>query len=1463
MKRALKIVGRVVLGLLLTVYVAVAVVNYSVVQSYLGTAVGHRLSQEWGGTVRIGALHAMPWDHLILNNVLLVSPDNDTIFDIERLAVHFKRFPYKDMALKIDRVYMRNGYYHLAVTEDTLTGMPRINMQYIFDHYASATPHETNSDVVFTVDVNTLTLNHVHYKMDLPEIPEMDFDQGVQIAHMEFFDIVSRIKDIHVVNDDITCRLVKMSARERSGFVVNQIEGRVHVSPRDITVRDFALRTPYTTVLADVELLWDDWGGPDYLADVRHDISLHPGTYVAMSDAAYWAPWLWGINATVVAEGRMRGTISDMHLSDMNIRWGESSMLQLTGDVRGLPDIENTVFDVDIERLRTTQADVRALGMIKNSRPTAHYALVDVPDMLLRQVDHVDLSLRVHGGWHELGTVNLLMESGMGGLHLDALLTPTRHGGAQFTAEAASSGLGLKILRTDWLSHTGFDLSLSGRWDKFSDLHTLAVEAEGQLINSVVRGRHLAPIELAAGMQDGVTHLRMTSTDSLALFDAEAHTRLLDTVKNAALRLAVKQIQTSALGLTDEKYNTLSTQLTANCEWSSLDDMMAVVRMNHTHWGQLAMNRVDLDVNATEDKHKVVRLESDAVSATLRGRFDYMSLPLIAMHLGHKLLPQDIFPIDTLYPHEAEQIAQSSLNLHAQWTDDGSVLGVVAPGLTLAQGSRLDGSYTASEGLKLVLRSDSLGSGSLVLADVGLSGRQEGDEYHLALEAQELNMGAIPLLQGAHLALATHANGATAALDWDSDNHTTQGDLMLQMDGGRISVTKPNFTIGKMPWVLEVDNLVLSNDEGLHLQGEGIGLRSDEQALQASISLTGQPSDKMELTFHQFDLQGLSDILLQEMPLAVKGRLGGRFSLYGLTDIPYFNANLQVDSCMVNRQPLGDVKLRSNWNAEMNTLNLQLAGDQIGADGWITLGSDNGDMNFTVDFDHFDLGLVAPLLSSFSSRFGGLLHGSFDIAGTMKHPIIVGEALVQDGVLQLDLTGVTYYFNDSLQFTNNLITLNDFRLRDPRGNTASVDGNIRYDDLSDVRLDLRLQTDNLLVLDRKPSEDFYGTVLASAEGTVQGPIEALMVNVDARTTPGCELTVPVNNQRQVKTQNYITFVSDQPETTRRTPTQRKEQRLNLEVDLSITPDVQLNLPMDFSELGVKVGANGSGDLHLTLSGSEEPQVLGSYEITSGTMKLSALSLISKDFTLEPGSNLNFQGSLPDARFNLSAVYSQRVNLSTLTGGANDVNSTQKYLQVEDIISIEGTLQEPTIGFDLRLPGADASVEEEVFAYIDRTSERDMLNQTVSLLAFGHFYNANASVNTSNGSIATSGSIGALNSILSDMTGVDIDVDYKMGNELTKDQLDVNISKDWGRWYLESTLGYGGESRELQTGNSNSAVIDALVGYRISPLVHLFAYNRTNTNDYTRMDLPYKQGVGLKLTKDFNNWKELFTTNKKK
>ena len=1451
MKKAWKIVWHVVVGVLLTAYVAVALVNYSVVQSYLGTLAGQRLSREWGGTVKIGALHAMPWDHLIVNDFLLVSPVGDTIFDVERLSVHFKRFPYEKMHLSLDRVYMRNGYYHLGVSQDTATGEYYMNMQYIFDRYATDEPKEEKDLGPFTVDVGTLTLNHVHYKMDLPEIPEMTFPVGVSIAHMEFFDIVSRVKDIHVVNDDVTCRLLKMSTRERSGFKVNQVEANVHVGRNDITVTDFMLRTPRTTVAADVEMLYRDWFSGDYYDSVQHDIRLKEGTTVALGDAAYWAPWLWGAETQVEAVGYMKGTINDMR-TKMSLYWGQQSGLLVAGTLEDITTPDTARVNIDIERLWTNLDDMEPLFTLLHTDPHR------VP--LLRQTGYIDLAGRVRGGLKETTTVNLNAVSGLGDLHADALLSPIASGGMHFNAEAGSYGLGLKILHSDWLSHTGFALSATGDIGDLKDPGTLYATLEGQLMNSVVRGQRLAPIDLACHVEGGNGTLKVESTDTLATLMLQGDFALADSTKGVHCKLDVERLNPQAFGLLPEKYGPISTLAEMHYEGNDLETMHGGLVLTDTRLGDLRIDRMVANADAREG-YKELSLRSNEVDMMVDGHFDYSDLPLIGRQLGSEMLPADLFAILPLSDDELTQLENSNMHLHLLWKDDGRLLRHVDERWMVAKNTRLSGSYNSAERLKLVLRSDSLRMGSVVINDVGVDGRREASDYVVRLLTQEVNIGAVELLQRADLQLTGSKERALLELLWGNADATSQGDVELMLRQGDVSVLKPAFSIGATPWELLIDSLHLTPGERLQVVGQGIAVRSADQSVDARVSLLGQHNDLVELLFSHFDFAGLTDILLQESAVRVDGDIDGRFTLYGLNETPYFNANLVIDSCEVNSQPLGSVSLYSNWNAELNILNLQLGGDRIDATGWLSM-DESQELNFNVDFDKFELALVAPLLSDFSSRFEGRLHGNFDITGTLRRPIVVGEALVEEGALQVDLTGVTYYFNDSIRFTNNKVLLDDFRIRDPRGNTAYLDGTIHYDGLEDVRLNMALHTDNLLVLDRRQSDDFYGTVLASAEGLVQGPIDALNVSISARTMPGCTLTVPVNEQQQVKSQNYIHFVSDQPEapTRQQTETVRREQKMNLEVDLAITPEMQLNLPIDFSEIGVRVGATGTGDLHLAMNGTETPQVLGSYEITAGTMKFSALSIISKDFTLESGSNLNFQGSVPDARFDLQAVYSQRVNLSTLTGGLTDIGGTQKYIQVEDVIAIAGTLQEPTINFDIRLPNADASVEEEVFAFIDRNSERDMLNQTLSLLAMGHFYNANGM--SANGNLATSGSISALNSILSDITGVDIGVDYKMGNELTKDQVDVNISKDWGRWYLESTLGYGGENRELQSSDVNSAVIDALVGYRLSPLVHLFAYNRTNTNDYTRMDLPYKQGVGLKLTKDFDRWSDLFKKEKK-
>ncbi len=1445
MKKVWKIVRRVLLTLGLVIYIIVALVNYSVVQTYAGALAGSYFSKEWGGKVYIGALRAMPFDHLVADDILWVSPTNDTLLTAGRLKVTFESFPYGDHCLDLERVYLKDAYYHFA-TKDHKT-----NLQFLIDYYKKERKKKKRKP--FTVKVGTLELDNVHYRMDLPDRRKRIYPYGVQIPHMEFFDIKAKIKDILVINDDVTCNILRFSTREKSGFELKDLCGQVHVDRNKIVAEDLKVETPNSHIAVDAKLSYNGWKGmKGYVKTVQHETTIKPGTRVEMSDVAYWAPVLWGIDAEVEAEGTMEGTIDSM-VADLRVKWGEESEAAVSGSIVGLPKIDTTVFDIDIEHLVTNREDLEPLLQKIRLNKSAN--------QILDVIDHVDMIASVQGGIRDHAVANVLADCGLGRLRADAMVHRTATG-YNISFDAQSDKMDFSPLKTDWITHSGFDVAIDGSWR--GDLkglkdwqRRLALNVNGRAINSVSKGRHLQGATFDGELKNGHFAATIESTDSLANLRAVVDADLIGRERQYNADLDIENLD---IGILPQP---LAAHVVANATGNSLEDINGRLSATNARYGKLTMERVDLQVES-DPMGKELTLNCDLADATMKGRFNYGDLPLVFSYFGQRYLPKLFGGKDDIDSTVAERLKENVFEYRLKWKDDGERLHRLLPKVSIAKGTVVDGSYNFGEQLKLVVLSDSLCIGSVRLEDVGISGRPWGNRYEIQADAQMLSVGRVELFERVNAKINSTRESSSIELKWGSNDLPTRGDLMFELEGNQISVTKPYFYVGKTPWKLSTEELYLQKniDGRLSVNGERLRLESEEQRIDARLQLYGRSNDCVELDFDRFDLNLLSDVFLQNSSLKVAGDINGHFSLYGLTGTPYFNSDLVIDSCRVNGQHLGEVKLNSHWNSELNNLNLKLESSSIQASGWMGLSKKSPDLNFKVDFNSLELAVAQPLLAAFSSRFEGQLHGRVDISGDLANPVFVGEALVENGALKIDITDVTYHFADSLDFKNNIITLKDFDIFDPLGNKTTANGTIELTRDKKVMLNIDFSTENLLVLNKKSGERFYGKLLASAEGRAKGPTDNLDINIRARTNPGCDLTVPISFQQRVKSQNYITFVSDKPVDEEMTATKKKKKsNYNLELDLSITPDAKINLPMDFREVAVNVNGTGSGDLHLNLSNTNSAKMMGNYEISSGTMKVGLLSVYEKKFTIENGSSLNFQGNVPDARFDLRAVYSQRANLSTLTGSLSSVDNTQKYIQVENVIAISGTMKDPSINFDIRLPNADQSVEEEVFAYIDRNSERDMLNQTISLLISGNFYNVNNESQPGSPLNLVTSFVG--NSLTDMVQFVDVNIDYKSATEVTNQQIDVNISKDWGRWYLESTLGYGGESRELNASNVNGAVIDALIGYRLSPIFHLFAYNRTNTNDYTRIDMPYKQGAGLKFTKEFDSWSDLLWWKKKK
>lgn len=1467
-------------GIGLGIYLLLALLNSSVVQSYLGAAAGSHFSKEWGGKVRIGSIHASLIDHVILEKIELISPTGDTIYRGDRIACRFKKFPYHKSGLTMDRVMLRNGRYHYAEMRRP-DGHKGCNLDYIIDYYNTGKPR-THKRKPFIIKVGELRLRGIDYIQDLagksPEtaVCESDGLRPVDINHMRFYGTSGYFRNVYVNNDSVTCRIVSLSTTEASGLEVIDLSMDAEVSPHCIVASNMDLQTADSRLFMDARLEYDGWKGMhDYLHDVMHDVTLKNGTEIDLRDIAWWAPELWGLEEKIAMQGHIYGTVSNMHADGLIANFGGSSNLFLDADIQGLPKMENSHVDIDIHRLHTNYEDLAAVQLpngVNLQLPAA-----------IEQMRIIDLDASLHGSLRDCEAyfnVNTLI----GDLEGHAQMTyDSQLEDYTYVGDLDSRDLGIRtIVPNEWVSRTGMHLSFQGTG---FDPKSMDASVEGRLYNTQFRGHNLNRTTLSADMTNQVLNVDLQLKDTLIDLDASLTADLANQHYNGDIILGNAQLTRLKLLETDTDI-ALTTHLAADLWGKSLETMTGTVSLKNTrgHIGSRRLKLDNIDITAREeDEYKRISLNSDWLEMRMRGYFQYADLELAARDFCDRYLPTYSNPYRDADSADLTPLYDDSFDIDIVWNDSNKTFAQFAPEAEIAQGTNLHGSYNYGDALKVVLRSDLLAAGGMALHDVGLSSNTLGDSYQCRIKAGSLLSGETPLMENIHLTANLGGSLSTLTLKWDDNANTSynEGDIEMFLNSSaednRLMITRPTFYLMGQRWTLVCPKGILVNKERLkveELKVYGLG-----QAVTVKAEIAGKEEDYVMAAFDDFSLNHLSTMIFPDKQLTMEGTLDGTVKAKGFAQQTYIDANLTVDNSSINGQPIGRLDINSNYKTDEAKLYVELLSDLVEEGvhreplqlhGFVSLKENQGDMAFEVEFDDIRLQTLDPMLAQMSSSIDGVADGHLRMNGTMKSPKINGYMSVRDGSMDLGPTGVTYLFSDTLTIDNNVLTLDNFAIRDVLGNQALVNGTLSVEP-DGLIMDLNLDSDRITALDKESGDgDFYGKLLTSVRGTVRGPANKLDITANATALDGSELYVPISNQKEVSENEFIVFVNPaRPRSATNTPrtataVQTTSPGMNLMLNVAVTPGMRLHLPMDFQQLGANVTAVGRGDIKVSMRQGGEPTVLGNYEFTSGSFSLSLVQLITKTFAIEEGSTINIPGDFSETRFDINAVYNLRTTLSSLMGANGISSGSDNYIPVQDVITLSGTIDDPTIKFDIRLPNAEQSVTDQVFSYIDRNNELELLNQSVSLLLFGQFSN-----NGSGSDAVTEGIDGmgllasSASAILSNLVKfVDVDLKYQNATASAASQWDVGISKQWNKLYFESTFGYGTNS-DLDAAIGNVLVGDVEMGYKFTPYFNFYGFQRTNTSYFTRTELPYKQGFGVKLSKDFDSFSELIPWRKRK
>ena len=244
----------------------------------------------------------------------------------------------------------------------------------------------------------------------------------------------------------------------------------------------------------------------------------------------------------------------------------------------------------------------------------------------------------------------------------------------------------------------------------------------------------------------------------------------------------------------------------------------------------------------------------------------------------------------------------------------------------------------------------------------------------------------------------------------------------------------------------------------------------------------------------------------------------------------------------------------------------------------------------------------------------------------------------------------------------------------------------------------------------------------------------------------------------------------------------------------------------------------------------------------------------------------------DAQLDLQAQHVVNgVSLSDLNIGTSFSNT----VRINCLMNITGQPRAPIVDFDLDILNVNNEEKQLVRTFIN--GQEEMRQQVIYLLAVGRFYPQGANNATESETARNSTSL-AMQSLLSGTLSGQI---HSMLGQVIKSNnwnFGANIStgdEGWNnaeyegiingrllnnRLLINGQFGY----RDNATTATPSFIGDFDIHYLLYPSGNLAlkVYNQTNDRYFTKSSLN-TQGIGLIMKKDFNGWRDLISTKKKK
>lgn len=439
----------------------------------------------------------------------------------------------------------------------------------------------------------------------------------------------------------------------------------------------------------------------------------------------------------------------------------------------------------------------------------------------------------------------------------------------------------------------------------------------------------------------------------------------------------------------------------------------------------------------------------------------------------------------------------------------------------------------------------------------------------------------------------------------------------------------------------------------------------------------------------------------------IKGSIYADLSSDWQSDNFVVNGQVNLHDCVFYNHPIGMMQTKINWNSLENKLFIESLLKKGSAQllklfGYYLPFQVENSLHLTAQLKAMDLYFLNLITGPVFSQIEGKLTGKFHVTGTLPHPKLNGIGVVRQGKICIDYLNTLYKVDLDLRVKDNICDIDFINLKDSKHGKARLKGHIFLKEDFPLKLSGKIEHLQLLNTIYQHGTSIFGSLYATGNLDLQGPIKKLSCNLSATVEQGA-FTVLIQDDHGFQYNNLIHFTKKQVAPLA-LPAQPVLTTSSIDAcfDLSILPDVKTKVVFGSSKNKDYIEGSGKGHLQFKVGTHREPYIEGHFFLQEGLCTISVFDLFKREFNILSDSKISFNGYPRQAIASINASHRQMVALSPLT------TSKTVLVPIDIVFNLSGQLAFPCMTYKFLF--TEKSDDTSVNVFLDQCYSKSMVDR---------------------------------------------------------------------------------------------------------------------------------------------------------